>query len=61
MVLTCLVTSQIELGPGDGTVNKRSLEACSQLGPRVRLDELPSALLTAWRVLEMFHAGVRPQ
>ena len=26
---------QIELGPGDGTVNKRSLEACSQLGPRV--------------------------
>ena len=29
--------SQIELGPGDGTVNKRSLEACSQLGPRVRV------------------------
>lgn len=26
---------QIELGPGDGTVNKRSLEACAQLGPRV--------------------------
>ena len=26
---------QTELGPGDGTVNKRSLEACSQLGPKV--------------------------
>ena len=30
------VTLQTELGPGDGTVNKRSLEACMQLGPRVR-------------------------
>ena len=32
---TFVFMSQTELGPGDGTVNKRSLEACAQLGPKV--------------------------